>query len=145
MLYSKIVVAYDGSEISDRALDSAIKMAKLNHFAKLEIIHVINLPSYVVGDTFYTPPAKEDGEVEFYNYTERIIDKIKEKLNPSAAVHIEVRRGSPARTILQYAEETGAALIVIGSRGMNSLGEFVLGSVSHNVVQHAKVPVLVVK
>ncbi|WP_256711219.1 universal stress protein [Paenibacillus sp. FSL H7-0331] len=38
-----------------------------------------------------------------------------------------------------------ADLIVIGSRGLNAISEFILGSVSHNVVQHAKIPVLVVK
>lgn len=143
MLYSKIVVAYDGSAISDKALDSAIKMAKLNHFANLDIIHVINIPTYVVGDMFFTLPVKD--EVETFDYSEQVVGKIKEKLQDPSTAHIEVRQGSPARTILEYAEERGADLIVIGSRGLNGFGEFVLGSVSHNVVQHAKVPVLVVK
>jgi nucleotide-binding universal stress UspA family protein len=54
-------------------------------------------------------------------------------------------QGSPAEVILSYAKEHGADVIVIGSRGLGGIREFVLGSVSHNVVQSARIPVLVVK
>ncbi|TBL69946.1 universal stress protein [Paenibacillus thalictri] len=143
MLYSKIVVAYDGSEISDKALDSAIKMAKLNHFAKLEIIHVINIPAFVMGEMVITPPVKD--EIELFDYSEQVVGKIKTQIQDLSNTNIEIRQGSPAKTILSFAEEKAADLIIIGSRGLNSFGEFVLGSVSHNVVQHAKIPVLVIK
>lgn len=143
VLYSKILVAYDGSEASDKALDTAIKLAKLNHYSKLDIIHVFNIPTYVVGEIMFVPPIKN--EEEYYGYSDQAIAKIQEKINDFSDIHIEVRQGSPARTILAYAEETNADVIVIGSRGLGSFGEFVLGSVSHNVVQHAKIPVLVIK
>ncbi|WP_409342977.1 universal stress protein [Paenibacillus sp. MBLB4367] len=143
VLYSKIVLAYDGSEASDKALDTAIKLAKLNHYSKLDIIHVFNVPTYVVGDVMFVPPIKN--EEDYYGYSEQAITKIQEKISDTDNTHIEVRQGSPAKTILAYAEEAKADLIVIGSRGLGSFGEFVLGSVSHNVVQHAKIPVLVIK
>lgn len=47
--------------------------------------------------------------------------------------------------ILKYAKENAIDIIVIGSRGLGGIREFVLGSVSHNVVQSARIPVLVVK
>jgi nucleotide-binding universal stress UspA family protein len=140
MIYSKIVVAYDGSEISEKALDSAIKMAKLNHFSHLEIIHVINISKYVVGEAVYIPPVEINSD-----YSEQIVAQIQKSLLNPDNTHIEIRQGSPAQTILEYAEEVNADLIVIGSRGLNAISEFILGSVSHNVVQHAKIPVLVVK
>ncbi|SFK98248.1 Nucleotide-binding universal stress protein, UspA family [Paenibacillus sp. 1_12] len=140
MIYSKIVVAYDGSEISEKALDSAIKLAKLNHFSNLEIIHVIHIPKYVVGEAVYIPPVEINTD-----YSDHIVAQIQQSLLNLTNTHIEIRQGSPAQTILDYAEEVSADLIVIGSRGLNAISEFILGSVSHNVVQHAKIPVLVVK
>ncbi len=47
--------------------------------------------------------------------------------------------------ILDFAVKNDNDVIVIGSRGLGGIREFVLGSVSHNVVQHARIPVLVVK
>jgi nucleotide-binding universal stress UspA family protein len=54
-------------------------------------------------------------------------------------------QGAPAEVILDYTKKNHNDLIVIGSRGLGGIREFVLGSVSHNVVQHARIPVLVVK
>ncbi|WP_261305351.1 universal stress protein [Paenibacillus andongensis] len=143
MLYSKIVVAYDGSEASDKALDSALKLAKLNHFSKLDIIHIFNLPTYVLGSSVVIPPIVIENN--YLDYSEQVIGKIKEKTTDYSNVHIEVRSGSITKEILKYADEIQADLIIVGSRGLSSIGEFVLGSVSHNIVQHAKLPVLVVK
>ncbi|MGG1516440.1 universal stress protein [Paenibacillus oryzisoli] len=140
MLYSKIVVAYDGSETSDKALDSAIKLAQLNHYSRLEIIHIFNIPNYDIGGSFVVPPVQME-----LDYAEEARAKIKRKISNFTNVHIEVRKGGVAKQILQYAKEVDADLIVIGSRGLNSLGELVLGSVSHNVAQHAHIPVLIIK
>jgi nucleotide-binding universal stress UspA family protein len=139
-MYSTIVVAYDGSEVADKALDSAKKLVLLNPDTKLEIIHVVNLTKYIVGEAVYIPPVQNE-----FDYSDQIVARIKELLVDIPNTHIEVRQGSPAKTILDFAEEVTAELIVIGSRGLNAISEFVLGSVSHNVVQHAKIPVLVVK
>ncbi|NRF95798.1 universal stress protein [Paenibacillus frigoriresistens] len=143
MLYSKILVAYDGSEASDKALDSALKLAKLNHFSKLDIIHIFNLPTYVLGSSVVIPPIVIENN--YLDYSEQVIEKIKEQIADFSNIHIEVRSGSITKEILKYADEIQADLIIVGSRGLNSIGEFVLGSVSHNVVQHAKLPVLVLK
>ncbi|OXM83070.1 universal stress protein [Paenibacillus rigui] len=142
MLYSKILVAYDGSETSERALDSALKLAKLNHYSKVDIIHIFNLPAYFVGTGVFIPPAAvEDNS----HYTEQLIEKIKEVVADLSNIHIEVRNGAITKEILGYAEEIGAELLIVGSRGLSGISEFVLGSVSHNLVQHAKIPVLVIK
>ncbi|MEK3914470.1 universal stress protein [Paenibacillus sp. FSL H7-0331] len=91
MIYSKIVVAYDGSEISEKALDSAIKLAKLNHFSHLEIIHVINIPKYVVGEAVYIPPVEINSD-----YSEQITTQIQQLLLNPDNTHIEsARQSSP--------------------------------------------------
>ncbi|WP_187274496.1 universal stress protein [Paenibacillus sp. N3.4] len=143
MLYSRIVVAYDGSEPADKALDTALKLAKLNHYSKLDIIHVFNLPTYVIGSSVVIPPVTIENN--YLDYSEEVLAKIKEKITDFSNIHIEVKSGAITKTILDYASEIQADLLIVGSRGLSGISEFVLGSVSHNIVQHAKIPVLVVK
>ncbi|NEW04841.1 universal stress protein [Paenibacillus sp. SYP-B3998] len=143
MLYAKIVVAYDGSEASEKALDAALKLAKLNHFSKLEIVHVFNLPTYVIGSSVIIPPIAI--ERNYLDYSDQVVEKLKETIVDFTNTNIQIKQGPIAKTIIDYADEVNADLIIVGSRGLNSFGEFVLGSVSHNVVHHAKKPVLVVK
>jgi len=52
--------------------------------------------------------------------------------------------GTPAEAILDQAEAGGHDLIVVGSRGRGDVASIMLGSVSHHVVHHSRVPVLVV-
>jgi nucleotide-binding universal stress UspA family protein len=77
---------------------------------------------------------------------EQTTDEVKKRLAEQGVdAKVELIQGSPAEVILDYANENGFDVIVIGSRGLGGIREFVLGSVSHNVVQHARIPVLVVK
>ena len=55
-----------------------------------------------------------------------------------------VKGGQPARTIVKFAEEHKADLIVVGSRGQGDMQGFLLGSVSHKVTSLASIPVMVV-
>lgn len=59
--------------------------------------------------------------------------------------NVDLIQGAAAEVLLDYAKENGSDIIIIGSRGLGGIREFVLGSVSHNVVQHAQIPVLIVK
>jgi nucleotide-binding universal stress UspA family protein len=57
---------------------------------------------------------------------------------------VRLRLGSIAESILAEAEESGAEAIVLGTRGLTGLKSVLMGSVSHEVLQHADVPVIVV-
>lgn len=71
------------------------------------------------------------------------IEKIIQEKNVSYEVNI--LHGEPGPTIVSHANDQQFDLLVIGSRGLNTLQEMVLGSVSHKVVKRADCPVLVVK
>ncbi|MBU5445326.1 universal stress protein [Paenibacillus sp. MSJ-34] len=144
MLFSRILVAYDGSNQSKKALDKAIQLTKANPFASLEVLHVFDFPRYYFADALVTAPVRPDNHL--FELADKTVEEAKEAVASLANKHhVEMKQGPPAKTILEYAAEMNSDLIVLGSRGLGAIREFVLGSVSHNVVQHAKVPVLVIK
>jgi nucleotide-binding universal stress UspA family protein len=81
--------------------------------------------------------AKEIDQVQF------LLDQVAADL-PQAKVEKLVEVGRPADTILATAERLGVNLIVMGARGLNLGGRWLLGSVSDRVLQHAGRPVTVV-
>jgi nucleotide-binding universal stress UspA family protein len=60
-------------------------------------------------------------------------------------VETHAREGDPADVIIRVAEELGAELIVVGSRGLTGLERFLLGSVSSKLSQHAPTSLMVVR
>ena len=60
-------------------------------------------------------------------------------------VETHAREGDPADVIIQLAEDQGAELIVVGSRGLAGLERFLLGSVSSKLAQHAPTSLMVVR
>lgn len=144
MLFSKIVAAYDGSKAGTKALDKAIELVKLSPEATLEVVHVFDFPRFYVAEGYAPVPASVNQD--FYDLAEKTVEEAKNRLQTAGVKGtVELYQGAPAEVILDYVKKNNNDLIVIGSRGLGGIREFVLGSVSHNVVQHAQVPVLVVK
>lgn len=141
MLYSRILVLYDNSALSIKALEKAVEIAKLDKNTVLDVLHVVTVPTneFIVGD-FY----KEVYE-STYKSGKEVISKAEALLKDLPnRTHAYVKEGQPVRTILEQLKENDYDLVVIGSRGLSGFKEF-LGSVSHGIVQHSPVPVLVVK
>lgn len=83
---------------------------------------------------------------DFYELAEKTAEEARNRLQAAGVKgKVELIQGAPAEVILDYAKKHNNDVIIIGSRGLGGIREFVLGSVSHNVVQHARVPVLVIK
>ena len=137
-MYKNIVVAVDGSDNALRAVEQAAMLAQLSPDAKVEVISVIAIDVY--SDMVYDP-------IEAHGEAQREILEGASAILSDAGINHEIvlLHGRPADEIIRYAEESGADLLVMGSRGLGALREFALGSVSHKVLTHAKCPVLVVK
>jgi nucleotide-binding universal stress UspA family protein len=144
MLYNNILVAYDGSELGGKALDTAIELVKLVPSAQLQVLHVVRFPVLIIGEAFV--PAGADTTSRIYEEAERIVQRAKDRL-AAAEIEgkVEMTEGYPAGVIVDYAAECGCDLIVIGSRGLSGIKEMMLGSVSHYVVQRSHIPVFIVK
>lgn len=139
MLFKKILVAYDGSNLSKKALARAVELLEGNaeegRTPHLEVIYIHHDPALLLASGYAVDLSVND----------YIINEAKKLVPPSIQAEFVVQRGQPAYTILKHAEANGFDLIVMGSRGRGAIREFILGSVSHNVVQYAKIPVLIVK
>lgn len=144
MLFSKILLAYDGSKASNKALDRAIELAQSTPGSVIQVLHAFDFPRVFIGEGLAPIPASVNKD--YYDLAEQTVEEAKKRLtDEGVAFNVEMIQGAPAETILKYAKDHGSDVIVIGSRGLGGIREFVLGSVSHNVVQHSRIPVLVIK
>ena len=147
ILFSKILVAVDGSESSNKVYDVAAQLAKLSN-SKLIIVHVVMSPLPVSDGLFYTDAfsidklridLEEAGNRLLQSYSEKSINEYK------IAVETTLARGFPPDAIIREANAKGADLIVVGSRGFSGAKHFFIGSVPNSVLHHSTVPVLLVK
>ena len=138
--FRHIVVAIDGSEHSDRALECARALAG-RFGSTLRLVHAFPHTSDLLG---YEDYEKLVARRELAG--QAVIDRGREKLGrPGGEVHEELLEGPAAEAILRVAATRHADLIVMGSRGRGDLRGLLLGSVSHKVLQSASCPVLVVR
>lgn len=139
-MYSKILLAIDGSEHSLRAANEAVKMASLSNDSKIKIVYVAD----------YAKAKNEvlhsQGKEELEYVRRKRLQPIEEILKANQVTYgVEILRGEPGPTLVEYANKEKFDLVVIGSRGLNALQEMVLGSVSHKVAKRVNCPVLIVK
>ena len=142
---SRIIVPVDFSAHADRAIEYAVTMGK--HFgACVELFHVVEDPfgSGGWGSEVYLSDldglrerALEEGKARL----ERCRDAVVAGSLPIVAT---VRMGHVAQTIVDYARNVGADLIVMGTHGRTGVAHFILGSVAERVVRLAPCPVLTV-
>lgn len=139
-MYNKILLAADGSEHSKRAAKHAIQIASCSENSFIEIIYVVD------ADQAKTDVLANWNSAEL-NDSRKARMKDIEKIATDSGVKYEINvlHGEPGPTIVEHANKHNVDLVVIGSRGLNRLQEFVLGSVSHKVAKRANCPVLIVK
>lgn len=143
-MFSKILIAYDGSDLAKKALQMAIKLSQENPDIDLEIVHVYQIPTVAIGEGVYTPSAQ--AAMNYLENAQKTLAEAEELVTGNVKnYNVTLKEGNFARNILEHANETECELILIGSRGLSGIKEYFLGSVSHNVVQKSKIPVLIVK
>lgn len=139
-MYKHILIAADGSDNSVRAATEAVKLAHMSTDTFVEVLLVID-PDRIRDEVLHSPNHEE---IEFYRQ-----ERLQPVLDVLAGAELQPKlttvKGEPGPTIVKYADANNVDLIVIGTRGLNALQEFVLGSVSHKVVKRAHCPVLIVK
>ena len=146
-MISKILVAMDGSESSVRAYEYASFLAKKCD-ATLLIVNI--------NDTFerisrnikeFREIAKQIEEEGGTAVTIQVLEDYQSRAKDSGIKDVKIirREGNAAAEILLIANEEKVDAIVIGSTGINTVKEFLLGGVSHKVIHHAKCLVTLVR
>ncbi|BBI31042.1 universal stress protein [Cohnella abietis] len=143
MIFKHIMVPYDGSQSATKALEKALQFVESDPNIQISVAHVINLQPVIVGDMTFSQPEGYQEQVK--QQGNALLDKVKQIIGDHPHTNVVVLAGSPAEAILDYVENSNCDAIIMGSRGLSSLKEFMLGSVSHNVILHAKVPVMITK
>src|SRR3712207_6348490 len=146
---TKILLATDGSEEAQLALLTAVDLANSTNSE----LHVVTVgpwnpdPAYATHQVGLRWHTYEEVRGAIGKEAQQILDeqvrKIKEAGGTVQEAHL--MRGREEQEIVRLAEEIGAGLIVIGSRGRAGVRRALMGSVSDSVVRHAHCPVLVVR
>jgi nucleotide-binding universal stress UspA family protein len=148
--FSKIVVPIDGSTNSMEAADFAIQMAE-KYAAKLIVIHVVNVDQYIQSLGLYriSYPEFVKKKIEMArneaNKWFAQITKDAEQRKVSVVTDVIDSPQSIVGTIVDYADNNNADLIVIGTRGRSGFTKLLLGSVASGVITYSTCPVLVLK
>lgn len=139
-MYKKIALATDGSEHSKRAAENAVNIAKYSPNSKIEVLYVVD-PDKVKSDVLSNWNSANIGDIRKNRLKE--VERI--AIDSGVSYEIKFLHGEPGPVIVDYVNKNNFEIVIIGSRGLNGLQEFVLGSVSHKVAKRANCPVLIVK
>lgn len=141
-LFKKILLAYDGSSYSKKAIEKAKKIMELDQGVEIHIVTVTE-PHHV--------------NMYGYNYNRKYMSKVEEKnanlleegkslMAPyEDAVKTINLQGNISHEIIDYSNEQDIDLIIVGSHGTRRLKEVLIGGVSQKIMRHAKCNVLIVR
>jgi nucleotide-binding universal stress UspA family protein len=137
-LFETILVAVDHSDHSHRAFQAAKQLAKSTG-GKVRVVHIREtLPGR-------TGPVPDFTDQDAILVEESIRELVQEGVAASGVVYDSHHARRVAAAILEEAEDSGASMIVIGSRGLSDLIGLVVGSTTHKVLHLGTLPVLVVR
>jgi nucleotide-binding universal stress UspA family protein len=138
LLPRRILLATDGSEDAALASRAAVDLATKTD-SGLDIVHVWHGVPSTRFESFVRVQLEREAR-ELLEAQAMLVEKSGAKV---AGTHL--KEGSAVDEVLDLAEEIGADLIVVGSRGRGPVKRLVLGSVSEGIVHHTSRPVLVLR
>jgi nucleotide-binding universal stress UspA family protein len=146
--FATVLVATDGTNDSDGAVDAALDLAH-DTGARLLVLTVVPEGSAEESDEGDEGPSREsssrDEDDEVTQASDRTNGVVDHAIEWGLEAQPLIWEGEPGEAILAAASSEGADVIVIGTSSRSGVGRILLGSVTDHVVQHASVPVMVVR
>ena len=140
---TRILIAIDGSEPSEKALDFAFDR---HADADLVAISVLDPTAYVQGSADLILPDteswREDAEAAVQSTLDAAVDRAE---THGLDLATDLVYGAPARSVVEYAEDNDIDQIIVGSHGRDGVSRVLLGSVAETIVRRSSVPVTVVR
>ena len=145
-MYKHLVVAVDGSETSLNALKHAAELASLNK-AQLTLVHVANPAEYMaLAPEFLQHESYEAAAVAQGNEVLDFAEKTARESGVENIVkHLLVaNKGARemAQDLVDYADENGADLLVLGTHGRTGLMHLLMGSFAETVMRQSHLPII---
>lgn len=143
----RVLVAIDGSECADVAVDLVAAIAWPRH-STIEVVQAVSSGIAVFGGPWPPIPPVDSSafDADIRRSAQRTLDAAAARLDaPGRSVETAIASGRAADVITALAHEHGADLVVVGSRGHGTLESMLLGSTSSEVVDRSSMPVLVAR
>ena len=144
-MYKRIIVPTDGSDITAKAVSTAVALAKLSGASLVTLCVKEPFPYSAISEMQPVPPQ------EFYDAQERIAaGRVQAVLAAAAAAGVPAEGATvealhPREAILDTAKQKGCDVIVMASHGRRGMAALLIGSETSRVLTHSLLPVLVVK
>jgi nucleotide-binding universal stress UspA family protein len=139
-----VLVPIDGSENALRALRHLISPASICRAPGQ--IYLLNVQPPVASGVVRLFLSREDLSGYYREESEKALAPARQELEKAGvSFQVEVRVGEVAETAVRYAREQRCSLIAMGTRGLGSVSNLLLGSVATKVIGLSEIPVLLVK
>ena len=141
--YSKILVPLDGSDLSEKVIDTALTMAGAFD-AKVMFLHIHPDAASLESD-------EVDADLSALQQAEKnLLDQAHRRLQPrhnlaKESISSGVRVGNVAPAIKDAADELGADLIIMGTHGRQGITEWITGSTTERVMANSDVSFMVIR
>lgn len=147
-MYERILVATDGSPLSDKAVGHAMELAKLSGASVVALKVIPRYPrSYLEGGATVDMSEIKRIEAQWAEQAQAVLNKIKAD-GKTAGVSVKTSIAKSdliAESIIAAADKQNADLIVMASHGRKGIKRLLLGSETQHVLTHSQVPVLVLR
>ncbi len=144
MLATKILIAYNGTDLADQAVQLAKKVAQDEAQIVIDLLYIVQTPSTLVqiaGASQICDSSMEqlqqDGEV-ILQQGKQLLSDLPNK------IETHIAHGDATTAIIQHIEDSHIDLLIMGNRGLTGVKEK-MSSVSHRVLQQSPIPVLMAK
>jgi nucleotide-binding universal stress UspA family protein len=141
-MYQTLLVPTDGSEHAERAAEHALRFARVFD-ATVHLVTAVDVESE--GGLFSAGGVSEEFLEQHEEQARKTISEVESLAESDDDVRTAVVRGKPSEGILDYADETDADLVFMGTHGRTGLNRYVTGSVTERVVRQSDAPVFTVR
>lgn len=145
-MYKKILVPLDGSKLAECALPEVKKLVEGGLIGEVIILNVIETDLMGIPTTHTGIIDMKAINKDQSDKSQKYLEKIRSELSwEGIKVKKESLEGTPAKTIVNYAEANDVDLIVIATHGYTGMKKMMFGSVALRVLHDSSVPVLLIR